>query len=135
MTASKLRLSSIVLIAVLAAVGAKAQVASAPPAPQEPALFAVEIKTGPKWDSAKQAHEQVQFREHSANLKKMRESGALVMGARYSDKGLLVVSAPSAGEVEAMLDQDPSFAAGTFVYEVHPFSVFYPGEIKARGRR
>ena len=29
-------------------------------------LFAVEIKTGPAWDSTKPPHEQAYFREHSA---------------------------------------------------------------------
>jgi hypothetical protein len=32
------------------------------------------------------------------------------------------------------MDQDPSFAAQTFVYDVHPINVFYPGELKARAR-
>ena len=101
----------------------------------EPQLFAVEIKVGPNWDPSKSPQEQAFFREHSANLRRMRESGVLVMGARYSDKGLVVVAVPSAAEVKAQMEQDPSFAAGTFVYEVHPFNVFYSGELRARPRR
>jgi hypothetical protein len=32
------------------------------------------------------------------------------------------------------MEQDPSFAAGTFVYEVHPFNVFYAGELQTPRR-
>lgn len=115
--------------------GASAQTVSPGTAPVELPLFAVEIKVGPKWDQSKPPQEQALFKEHSANLRRMRDSGALVMGARYSDKGLVVVAAASAADVKAQMEQDPSFAAGTFVYEVHPFNVFYGGELKTRPRR
>ena len=45
------------------------------------------FKTGPKWDSAKAPNEQAFFREHSANLAKLRAAGTIVMGARYADIG------------------------------------------------
>lgn len=98
-------------------------------------LYAVEIRTGPNWDQAKPAHEQAKFREHSANLKKLRDAGHIVIGARYSDKGLLVFSAHAAADVKAMMDQDPSIAAGTFTYDVHDFNVFYPGAVPGRPAR
>jgi uncharacterized protein YciI len=97
-------------------------------------LFAVEVKTGPRWDSAKPPADQPFFREHSANLNQLREAGHILMGARYSDKGFLVFSAASAGAVRALMDQDPSVGHGTFTYEVHDFHVFYPGTIPARRR-
>jgi uncharacterized protein YciI len=126
---------SIVLAATLLPGNTFAQSASAAVTPAELPLFAIEIKVGPKWDSAKPPQEQVFFREHSANLKRLRESGSLVMGARYSDKGVVVVAASSLAEARAFMDQDPSIGAGTFAFEVHPFNVFYPGEVKARSRR
>jgi hypothetical protein len=92
-------------------------------------LFAVEIKTGPTWDSAKAPNEQAFFAEHSANLKRLRDAGHIVMGARYSDIGLIVFSARSADEVSEYMDRDPSMAAGTFVYEVHALTVFYSGKL------
>ena len=107
--------------------------ASSPPS--EARLFAVEIKTGPNWDPAKPPNEQIYFRDHSAHLKKLRDAGHIVMGARYSDKGLLVVSASSASEVKMMIELDPSMAAGTFKFEVHDFNVFYPGTLQTRPRR
>ena len=97
-------------------------------------IFAVEIRIGPKWDTSKATEEQAFFREHSANLRQLREQGALVVGARYSDKGFLVLSAPSLEAARAMLDRDPSIAADVFAYEVHEMSVFYPGTVPSRRR-
>jgi uncharacterized protein YciI len=57
------------------------------------------------------------------------------MGGRYSDKGLVVLSAPSLADARAMMDQDPSIAAGVFAYEAHPFNIFYPGNVQPRSRR
>jgi uncharacterized protein YciI len=98
-------------------------------------LFAVEITVGSKWDSSKPAHEQQFFREHSSNLKRLRDSGALIMGGRYSDKGLVVLAAQDEAHARAMMDQDPSFKAEVFGYQVHAFSVFYGGTVSTRARR
>lgn len=92
----------------------------------EPSLFAVEIKTGPNWDTSKAPYEQAFFKEHSENLQRLRSEGRIVMGARYSDIGLIIFSAGSAEEVASMLDEDASMTAGTFVYEVHAINIFYP---------
>jgi len=94
-------------------------------------LFAVEIRVGPKWDSSKAPREQALFREHGANLKRLRDAGNLVMGARYSDIGLIILAADSVASARAMIEADPSIAAGTFTYAVHPFSVFYPGDVRS----
>lgn len=115
------------------AVLAHAQDAQAPST--DPLLFAIEIRTGPKWDAARPASEQAHFREHSANLRKLRDAGNLVVGARYSDKGLVILSAASLADARAMMDADPSIAAGVFAYEAHPFNVFYPGTLQPRVRR
>lgn len=98
-------------------------------------LFAIEIKTGTSWDAAKPAHEQAFFREHSANLKKLRDQGSLVFGARYSDKGLVVLVAISADEAHAMMKQDPSVQARIFAYELHDFNVFYGGTVQPKARK
>lgn len=112
-----------------------AQAASAPASSgAELPLFAIEIKVGPKWDSSKPPQDQAYFREHSAHLRRLRENGSIVLGARYADKGLVVVAAASVEEARRLMDADPSMAAGTFVFEVHPFSVFYPGAVQARPR-
>jgi uncharacterized protein YciI len=94
-------------------------------------LFAIEVRVGPKWDSSKAPHEQAMFREHSANLKRLRDAGSLIMGARYSNIGLIILAADSEASARAMIDADPSIAAGTFTYAIHPFSVFYSGTVRS----
>lgn len=106
--------------------------ASAPSVPQ--ALFAVEFRTGPAWDPAKPPPEQARFREHSANLKKLRDEGRLLVGARYADKGLIVLAAESREQARAWIDADPAVQAQVFVYELHDFRVFYPGSLGAPRR-
>ena len=108
---------------------------SATPSAAPTKLFAIEIKTGTSWDAAKPAHEQAFFREHSANLKKLRDQGSLVLGARYSDKGLVVLEATSADEAHAMMKQDPSVQARIFAYELHDFNVFYGGTVQPKARK
>ena len=92
-------------------------------------LFVVEIQVGKSWNPSKPANEQLYFKEHSANLKRLRDAGQLVMGARYSDKGLLVLAATSEAAARQELDADPSFKAETFQYRIHPLNVFYPGMV------
>jgi hypothetical protein len=94
-------------------------------------LFAVQIRTGPAWDPAKPPQEQARFQDHSAHLRRLRADGRIVLGARYSDIGLLVVTAHSVSDVEGLMRGDPSMQHGTFVFEVHPFDVFYPGSVAA----
>lgn len=102
-----------------------ADVTSTRPAAAPLPLFAVEVRVGPKWDASKAPQEQNLFREHSANLKRLRDAGHLVMGARYSDIGLIILAAETEASARAMIDADPSMAAGTFKYDIHPFNVFY----------
>lgn len=122
---------SFLLTCCLALDAAAQSAGAAPAAGTELRLFAVEITVGPAWDDSKAPGDQAFFKEHSANLKRLRTAGHIVMGARYSDKGLVVFSARSADEVRAHMEQDPSMAAGTFKYEIHPFNVFYPGLVKS----
>ena len=98
-------------------------------------LYAVEFKVGPQWVTAKAAHEQAYFREHSSNLGRLREQGSLVLGARYGEKGFVVLSAESEGAARAMVEQDPSVRHGTFAYELHEFSVFYGGAVQPSARK
>ncbi len=97
-------------------------------------LFVVEFRTGPAWDPARPPHEQPRFREHSANLKKLRDEGRLQVGARYADKGFIVLAAESLEQARGWIDADPAVQAGTFVYELHDFRVFYPGSLGAPRR-
>ena len=113
---------------------ASAQAADSAPSP-DARLFAVEVRTGPNWDNGKSPGDQAYFKEHAAHLKRLRDAGHILIGARYSDKGLLVFSSKSAADVSALMAQDPSMAAGTFKYEVFDFNVFYSGAVQAPPRR
>ncbi len=115
---------------------ARAQLAASAPANESShKLFAVEFKVGARWVAGRAPHEQEYFREHSANLRKLREQGSLIVGGRYSDKGLVVLSAESESAARAMVEQDPSVKNGTFSYELHEFSVFYGGSVQPQRRK
>lgn len=106
---------------------AEAHLSSSTVTQAPPTLYAVEFRTGPGWDHSRPPQEQSYFSEHSANLRRLRESGSLKMGARYSDKGLVVLAASSEGEARSMVERDPSVENGVFSYELHPLRVFYEG--------
>ena len=124
------------VLAVPLAIGPKTVFAQAAPADTKPsALFAVEFRIGRNWDKAKPAHEQEHFREHSTNLKRLRDGGRIVIGARYSDKGFLVLAAQSESDVRALIDADPAVQSNVFDYEVSAFAVFYGGCVEVSKRR
>jgi uncharacterized protein YciI len=102
--------------------------ATAPNAPVS-RLFAVEIQTGPGWDPAKPPQDQAFFKEHSAHLKQMRDAGRIRAGARYGDKGLVVVVANNEAEARSWIEADPSMRAGTFRFNLSEMRVFYPGHL------
>lgn len=110
---------------------AKPAPAASPTATPAPAskLFAVEITTGPGWDTTKQPPQQAFFREHSAHLKKLRDEGRIKLGARYADKGLIVIEAADEAEARARIEADPSMKAGTFKFTLAEMRVFYPGQV------
>lgn len=88
-------------------------------------LFAVRFTVGPSWDEAKPFAEQKHAAEHSANLRRMREEGLVVLGGRFADIGMIVVQAPDASTVRAQLARDPSLEAGTFRVTVDEYRPFF----------
>jgi uncharacterized protein YciI len=118
----KLKLAALLLVLACAAPAAEA------PAAQK--LFAVTITTGPAWDAAKPANEQKFFREHSANLARLRAENVSVLGGRFSDKGFLIVRAADEAAVRAELAKDPSIAAGVFQAAVDEYRPFQHGDTR-----
>jgi uncharacterized protein YciI len=100
---------------------------AAPASPAGGAVFALVFRTGPAWDKSKAPGQQPFFAEHSKNLRDLRAEGRLVMGARFSDLGLVLVRAASVEDARALVDRDPSVTNRTFEVEVHPFHAFMPG--------
>ena len=110
----------------LCAVALPATAQSAQP-PAAESLFAIHFTTGAAWDAAKPPPEQKFFKEHSANLQRLRREGRLLIGARYADKGLIVVRAADETAVRRLLAGDPSLEAGVFSAQIDRFQPFMHG--------
>jgi hypothetical protein len=93
-------------------------------------LFIVTYTTGPAWDASKPPMEQPNFKEHSANLGAMRKEGLIRFGARYSDKGMIVVSFKSLAAAKERILVDPGVANGLFKAEIERLRPFYFGCIE-----
>lgn len=91
------------------------------------ALFLVQFSLGPAWDPAKGPAEQDAFAEHSGNLGRLRGEGRIVLGARYSDKGMIVLRAATEEAARAEIEADPGVVAGIFTFELHALAPFYGG--------
>jgi uncharacterized protein YciI len=91
-----------------------------------PALFIVNFETGPSWDKSRPPAEQPGFREHSANLNRLRKESRIVFGARYAEIGMIFLKADSLQAATAAIDADPGVRAGIFIYRIAPLNVFYP---------
>jgi len=88
--------------------------------------FIVHLETGEAWNAALPPGEQDSFAAHSANMKRLRDEGVILLGARYGDYGMLIVEARSEDALRATLEADPGVAAGIFTYRLEPISIFYP---------
>ena len=97
------------------------------PAPQ---YFIAIFSLGPSWDKSKAANLQTGFKEHSENLKRLRTDKKISLGARYSDKGMVVVEANSDEDARAMFASDVMVQSKVFTLEVYPFKPFYKGCIE-----
>jgi uncharacterized protein YciI len=105
-----------------------------PPAGAPPLrTFAVEFRTGPAWDKAKPPNEQKHFSDHSANLRKLRQEGRIVLGGRYGEVGLVLLRATSEDDARALVGADPSVTAGVFVAAISPWSTFMGGSVEGGG--
>ncbi len=82
---------------------------------------------GENWDTEKQPHEQLYFKEHSSFLSQLRTQKKISIGARYSDTGMLIIKGSSKEEVEIMLHEDVAIQHKLFKLEIHPFAPFYKG--------
>lgn len=92
--------------------------------------FALIYTTGENWDTSIAHTDQPYFAEHSAFLAKLRKEGKIEIGARYSDKGLIILKVKDEDEAKALLAQDLSVTHKTFKAELFPFSPFYTGCIE-----
>jgi uncharacterized protein YciI len=93
-------------------------------------LYIVTYTTGSLWDPSKQAHEQAYFKDHSANLGKLRKEGVITAGARYADKGIIFIKAKSMRAARDLIVTDPAVVNNVFAADIQKVSVFYEGCIE-----
>ena len=92
--------------------------------------FIAIFSRGPEWVADKQANEQVGFKEHSANLQRLRAEKRIPIGGRYSDKGMLIVEAKDEVDARSLFTGDVMLEKKTFTLELHQFRPFYKGTIE-----
>lgn len=80
---------------------------------------------GESWDTTKAYHEQTWFKEHSAHLSQLRKVNVIVLGARYSNTGIIVVRAKNEAAAKDMVNADKAIRNRLFKAEVFPFETFY----------
>ncbi|MCW5910354.1 MAG: hypothetical protein KIT62_04735 [Cyclobacteriaceae bacterium] len=90
-------------------------------------LYIVTYTTGSAWDASRQPHEQTWFKEHSANLSKLRKDGIIKAGARYADKGIIVVTAKTLAFAKEIIFADAAVVNKLFVADVQKLNIFYEG--------
>jgi hypothetical protein len=97
---------------------------------EEYKYFIVLFTIGENWDSTKQTHEQLYFKDHSSNLSELRKAEKIVIGGRYSDTGLIILQAKDEKEAENLVTRDKSIENKIFQAKIFPFNAFYKGCIE-----
>ncbi|HUP48637.1 MAG TPA: hypothetical protein VNA04_07590 [Thermoanaerobaculia bacterium] len=93
----------------------------------EPSLYIVHFSTGPAWKADTPFPRQQHAQEHSRNLRRLRDEETLLLGARYADKGMIILRSPSEAQARAEIESDPAVQAGVFTYELARLSPFFEG--------
>ncbi len=85
------------------------------------------ISRGPKWTPEATPEVERLQEAHMANIRKLGESGKLVVAGPFTDggqlRGVFVFKVGSLEEAKALADSDPAVRAGRLVVEVHPWLV------------
>jgi hypothetical protein len=90
-------------------------------------LYIVTYTTGSLWDAAKSPNDQPYFKEHSARLGQLRKEGVIRFGARYSDKGAIVISASTFQHAKEIVFADVAVINKLFSADVQKLNIFYEG--------
>ncbi len=90
-------------------------------------LYIVTYTVGEAWDKAKGPGEQMYFKEHSARLGQLRKGGVIKFGARYADKGIIVITAPTLTAAKDIVGKDIAVANKLFNADVQKLGIFYEG--------
>ena len=122
----------VLLIIMLGACCTIAQTSTTPSQQTAPAksYFIAIFSRGPAWDNAKPPNEQIGFKEHSDNLRRLRAEKKISIGGRYSDKGMVIVEAQNEAEARSLFASDVMVEKKTFTLELNQFRPFYKGAIE-----
>jgi hypothetical protein len=93
-------------------------------------LYIVTYTTGPSWDFSKKPNEQPYFNEHSVFLGKLMKDGTAKLGARFADKGMMVIQATSLAAARELITSDAAVVNQLFKVDVQKFNVFFYGCIE-----
>jgi hypothetical protein len=110
------------------AITSNAQTAVAP----ADSLFIVTYSLGELWDKSKGPGEQPYFKEHGARLGQLRKDGVIKFGARYSDKGMIVIAAPTFVKASEIVNADAAVQNKLFVADLQRLNIFYDGCLERR---
>ena len=114
----------VLLILLLLPVFTLAQDSSVAQKPKMKQYFFVMLKAGPNrsQDSATAAKIQ---EGHMANIRKLGESGKLVVAGPFGDdgnwRGVFIFDTPTKDETEQLVKSDPAVQSGRLIYEIHPW--------------
>lgn len=95
-------------------------------------LYIVTYTTGAAWDQSKKPNEQPHFKEHGARLGQLRKDGVIKFGARYSDKGMIVIAAANYTAAQAIVQADVAVQNRLFNADVQRLNIFYDGCLERR---
>ena len=90
-------------------------------------LYVVTYTAGSSWDVNKPPHEQPYFKAHSARLGQLRKDGVIKFGARYGEKGMIVISALTYSAAKEIVTTDDAVINNLFVTDVQRLNIFYDG--------
>jgi uncharacterized protein YciI len=92
--------------------------------------FAVRFQPGAAWDKSKTPADQMGFASHSANLQRLRKEGRIVLGGRFADLGLIVVTASNLAAARELFASDETIAGKVFTIQIDPWSTIFDGCVK-----
>jgi uncharacterized protein YciI len=107
------------------AVGPRLRAADPAPEYEMTTYYVAFLQKGPAW-SAEETPERAKIQEgHMANIRKMAETGKLLVAGPFTDdgdlRGLFVFRTGTLEEAKAMAEQDPAVKAGRLRLEWHPW--------------
>ena len=80
---------------------------------------------GPKWTPGEAPELQRLQEEHLANIRRLADSGKLLLAGPFTDggdlRGMFVFKVDSMEEAKALADADPALKAGRLRVELHPW--------------